>query len=45
MSLLTVTANGTKEQLIDRQIVLISARVHPGENNTSWIMHGTFLCS
>uniref|UniRef100_A0A0R3RFM3 Peptidase_M14 domain-containing protein n=1 Tax=Elaeophora elaphi TaxID=1147741 RepID=A0A0R3RFM3_9BILA len=40
VSLLTVTANGTKEQLIDRQIVLLCARVHPGENNTSWIMHG-----
>ncbi|VDK75035.1 unnamed protein product [Litomosoides sigmodontis] len=40
VSLLTVTANGTKEQLVDRQIVLLCARVHPGENNTSWIMHG-----
>uniref|UniRef100_A0AAF5Q2J7 Peptidase M14 domain-containing protein n=1 Tax=Wuchereria bancrofti TaxID=6293 RepID=A0AAF5Q2J7_WUCBA len=40
VSLLTVTANGTKKQLDDRQIILIFARVHPGENNTSWIMHG-----
>ncbi|KAM3722007.1 Cytosolic carboxypeptidase [Dirofilaria immitis] len=40
VSLITVTANGTKEQLFDREIILLSARVHPGENNTSWIMHG-----
>ncbi|CAG9537251.1 unnamed protein product [Cercopithifilaria johnstoni] len=40
VSLLTVTASGTKEQLIDRQIILLCARVHPGENNASWIMHG-----
>ncbi|VBB29223.1 unnamed protein product [Acanthocheilonema viteae] len=40
VSLLTVTASGTKEQLIDRQIIVLCARVHPGENNTSWIMHG-----
>ncbi|VDK78886.1 unnamed protein product, partial [Onchocerca ochengi] len=40
VSLITITANGTKEQLFDRQVVLLCARVHPGENNTSWIMHG-----
>uniref|UniRef100_A0A915PZE6 Peptidase M14 carboxypeptidase A domain-containing protein n=1 Tax=Setaria digitata TaxID=48799 RepID=A0A915PZE6_9BILA len=40
VSILTVTANGTREQLINRDVVILCARVHPGENNTSWIMHG-----
>uniref|UniRef100_A0A1I7VSC5 Peptidase_M14 domain-containing protein n=1 Tax=Loa loa TaxID=7209 RepID=A0A1I7VSC5_LOALO len=40
VSLVTVTGSGTREQLIGRQIILLCARVHPGENNTSWIMHG-----
>ncbi|PAV77532.1 hypothetical protein WR25_02557 [Diploscapter pachys] len=38
--LITVTAPGTKEQVAARPIILISARVHPGETNASWIMHG-----
>ncbi|VDN05452.1 unnamed protein product [Thelazia callipaeda] len=45
--LVTVTASGSKEQLANRELILISARVHPGENNSSWIMHGimNFLVS
>ncbi|KAH7693976.1 zinc carboxypeptidase, partial [Aphelenchoides avenae] len=43
----TVTAPGTAAELADREIVVLSARVHPGESNSSWIMHGVlrFLLS
>lgn len=41
--LVTVTNISPKEQLIDRKIVLLCARVHPGENNSSWIMHGALF--
>ena len=26
--------------LCDRRVVVLSSRVHPGETNASWIMHG-----
>ncbi|VDK44264.1 unnamed protein product [Anisakis simplex] len=38
--LITITAFGTNEQINQREIVLLSARVHPGESNASWMMHG-----
>ncbi|CAJ0573546.1 unnamed protein product, partial [Mesorhabditis spiculigera] len=38
--LVTVTAPGTVEQLERREIIFISSRVHPGESNSSWMMHG-----
>lgn len=28
----------------DREIVFLSARVHPGESNASWVMDGTLAC-
>ncbi|XP_068595082.1 cytosolic carboxypeptidase 4 [Brachionichthys hirsutus] len=35
------------QQLRDRPCVMLTARVHPGESNASWVMKGTleFLCS
>ena len=41
VDLLTITANGTKDNPISsRDYVVISARVHPGESNASWVMKG-----
>lgn len=28
----------------DREIVFLTARVHPGESNASWVMDGTMGC-
>lgn len=25
----------------DRKIIFLTSRVHPGESNASWVMHGT----
>uniref|UniRef100_A0A914ZSG6 Cytosolic carboxypeptidase 1 n=2 Tax=Parascaris univalens TaxID=6257 RepID=A0A914ZSG6_PARUN len=43
----TITAAGTREEVERREIVIFSARVHPGESNASWMMHGVveFLLS
>ncbi|KAI1730680.1 zinc carboxypeptidase domain-containing protein [Ditylenchus destructor] len=45
--LLTITASGSLQELEKREIVLLTGRVHPGESNASWIMHGIiqFLAS
>ena len=41
VDLLTITALNTKENPIAaRDYVIISARVHPGESNASWVMKG-----
>ena len=41
VDLLTITAVNMKENPIaDRNYVIISARVHPGESNSSWVMKG-----
>ncbi|KAI6234240.1 Cytosolic carboxypeptidase 1 [Aphelenchoides fujianensis] len=40
LDLLTITAGGTAEEVRERPFVLFMARVHPGESNASWIMHG-----
>jgi len=29
----------------DRQYVVLSSRVHPGESNSSWVMKGTSVIS
>ncbi|XP_039276084.1 cytosolic carboxypeptidase 1 [Nilaparvata lugens] len=40
--LLTITAKETDDnKLKDREVVFLTARVHPGESNTSWVMQGT----
>lgn len=38
--LITITAPGSPKDIENREIVVYSARVHPGEANSSWIMHG-----
>ncbi|KRX79333.1 Cytosolic carboxypeptidase 1 [Trichinella sp. T6] len=38
--LVTVTELGDRIQLKSRDIVVLSARIHPGESNSSWMMHG-----
>lgn len=44
---LTIVAPGTPEEIKGRRGVVISARVHPGETVSSWMMHGVldFLVS
>ncbi|CAJ0944600.1 unnamed protein product, partial [Mesorhabditis belari] len=37
---LTITAPGTKEEIEKREIIVLMSRVHPGESNASWMMHG-----
>ncbi|KAH9637693.1 hypothetical protein HF086_009361 [Spodoptera exigua] len=43
--LLTVSAEDTPSNpIVDREIVFLTARVHPGESNASWVMDGTLDC-
>jgi len=35
-----ITVTGSIDQLSQRDTVVLMARVHPGETNASWIMHG-----
>jgi murein tripeptide amidase MpaA len=37
---LTITGKGTDEQKLARKGVFISARIHPGESNSSFMMKG-----
>ena len=39
--MLTITDFGhTKEEEARKKIVVITGRVHPGETNASWVVHG-----
>ncbi len=38
--LLQITACGTREEVAARKRVVITARIHPGESNSSFIMKG-----
>ncbi|XP_047512223.1 cytosolic carboxypeptidase 4-like isoform X3 [Pieris napi] len=39
---LTVSAEDTPSNpVVDREIIFLTARVHPGESNASWVMDGT----
>jgi hypothetical protein len=38
--LLTITCRSGDDKIKQRKVVFISARVHPGETNASWIMKG-----
>jgi len=38
--LLQITARGTREEVAARKRVVITARIHPGESNSSFIMKG-----
>ncbi len=44
--LLTVTNKEHNNLKLPKKIVLISARIHPGESNGSWVMQGllNYLC-
>ncbi|XP_045540869.1 cytosolic carboxypeptidase 1 isoform X2 [Papilio machaon] len=43
--LLTITADDcTANPIVDREIIFLTARVHPGESNASWVMDGTLRC-
>ncbi|XP_078049658.1 cytosolic carboxypeptidase 1 isoform X2 [Augochlora pura] len=40
--LLTITSTDSKSNPIqNRKVVFLTSRVHPGESNASWVMHGT----
>ncbi|KAI4501431.1 hypothetical protein M0802_003308 [Mischocyttarus mexicanus] len=40
--LLTITSPDSKDNPIEnRKVIFLTSRVHPGESNASWIMHGT----
>lgn len=38
--MLTITEKGTAEELKKRKGVVITARIHPGESNSSFVMKG-----
>ncbi|KAF7391837.1 hypothetical protein HZH68_011380 [Vespula germanica] len=39
---LTITSPDTKNNPIqNRKVIFLTSRVHPGESNASWVMHGT----
>jgi murein tripeptide amidase MpaA len=38
--LLTITEKGTQEEIANRKGIVITARVHPGESNSSFVMKG-----
>ncbi|XP_049875301.1 cytosolic carboxypeptidase 1-like isoform X2 [Pectinophora gossypiella] len=43
--LLTISAEDTPTNpIVDRDIIFLTARVHPGESNASWVMDGTLGC-
>jgi len=44
---LTITGKGTPESKLERKGVFLSARIHPGESNASYMMKGAidFLLS
>lgn len=37
---MTITARSNAAQVQKRRYVFLTARVHPGESNSSWMMHG-----
>ncbi|XP_039759457.1 cytosolic carboxypeptidase 1-like isoform X3 [Pararge aegeria] len=40
--LLTISAeDAPSNPIVDREIIFLTARVHPGESNASWVMDGT----
>ncbi|KAG7201176.1 hypothetical protein KM043_003967 [Ampulex compressa] len=40
--LLTVTSVDSESNPVqDRKVIFLTSRVHPGESNASWVMHGT----
>ncbi|PIC52730.1 hypothetical protein B9Z55_002715 [Caenorhabditis nigoni] len=40
IKMLTVTSLASAAEIASREVIVLSARVHPGETNASWIMQG-----
>ncbi|CAD5208252.1 unnamed protein product [Bursaphelenchus xylophilus] len=40
VQLVTITATGEADAIKQRKLVVFTSRVHPGESNASWTMHG-----
>ncbi|KAF1770131.1 hypothetical protein GCK72_001949 [Caenorhabditis remanei] len=40
IKMLTITTPATAAEIAVREVIVLSARVHPGETNASWIMQG-----
>lgn len=40
--IVTITAAGSPNEMRLREVIVFLARVHPGESNSSWVMHGLF---
>lgn len=40
IKMLTITTPATAAEIASREVIVLSARVHPGETNASWIMQG-----
>ncbi|KJH52980.1 zinc carboxypeptidase [Dictyocaulus viviparus] len=40
VNLLTITASCSTSDIISKDCIFLSSRVHPGESNASWMMHG-----
>lgn len=38
--MLTITTPASAAEIAAREVIVLSARVHPGETNASWIMQG-----
>ena len=39
LPLLTITDPSDIIPISERKIVIVTARIHPGESNSSWVMH------
>ena len=42
VTLLTITSRSTVSDINKRPFVVITARVHPGESNSSWVLKGLY---
>ncbi|WKX89746.1 hypothetical protein Q1695_008972 [Nippostrongylus brasiliensis] len=40
VNMLTITAQCSADEISKKHVVFLSSRVHPGESNASWMMHG-----
>lgn len=40
IKMLTITTPASAAEIASREVIVLSARVHPGETNASWIMQG-----
>ncbi|CAI5439555.1 unnamed protein product [Caenorhabditis angaria] len=40
MRMLTISSPCSPQELAKKEVIVLTARVHPGESNASWMMHG-----